>query len=122
MGIYVSAPIRIESEMNNRDFGIARWKRFRLQKRILYLVLRSSLQFRDQLDRIKRAQKILVTLTRIAPQRLDDDNLASGFKACRDLIAESLGIDDGSDRIIWRYAQCKGKPHSVNVAIEEVPS
>ena len=59
-----------------------------------------------------------VTLVAVRQKRLDDDNLAGGFKALRDAIAESLGIDDGDERIEWIYRQQIGpKPHGTSVMI-----
>lgn len=59
-----------------------------------------------------------VTLVAVRQKRLDDDNLAGGFKALRDAIAESLGIDDGDERIEWIYRQQVGpKPHGTIVMI-----
>jgi hypothetical protein len=51
---------------------------------------------------------------------LDDDNLASGFKAARDGVADWLGIDDGSPRLSWRYGQRKSKPgeYAAEVSVE----
>lgn len=60
----------------------------------------------------------IVVLTRVAPRRLDDDNLAGRFKAVRDEIARQLGIDDGSSRIAWVYSQTKGEPGETAVLIE----
>lgn len=53
----------------------------------------------------------VIHLTRIAPRRLDDDNLQSGFKALRDGIADRLGVKDNDPRVIWSYDQERGKPH-----------
>lgn len=61
---------------------------------------------------------VRVTLIAVRQKRLDDDNLAGGFKALRDAIAESLGIDDGDERIEWIYRQQVGpKPHGTIVMI-----
>jgi len=46
-----------------------------------------------------------VTLVRLAPRRLDDDNLRGVLKAIRDGVADRLGIDDRDTRVRWRYAQ-----------------
>jgi hypothetical protein len=51
-----------------------------------------------------------ITLTRIAPRKLDSDNLAGGFKAARDGVADWLHMDDGDEQLTWVYAQRKGKP------------
>lgn len=61
---------------------------------------------------------VRVTLVAVRQKRLDDDNLAGGFKALRDAIAESLGIDDGDERVEWIYRQQVGpKPHGTIVMI-----
>ena len=51
---------------------------------------------------------VAVRFTRVAMRALDDDNLAYAFKAWRDGIAETVGIDDGSPRWAWEYHQRKG--------------
>lgn len=69
-----------------------------------------------------------ITLTRIGPRKLDTDNLASSLKACRDGIADALGINDGDDRLTWLYKQEPGRrnrgiipaEYNVRVKIEEV--
>lgn len=49
-----------------------------------------------------RAEEIAkVTMTRLGPRRMDDDNLAAAMKAVRDGIADALGVDDGDPRIMW---------------------
>lgn len=60
-----------------------------------------------------------VTFTRVAPGTLDDDNLVSAFKACRDEVAALMGRDDkpGSG-VHWRYAQRKGPPRTYAIEIE----
>ncbi len=50
-----------------------------------------------------------VTITRVGPRRLDDDNLAAACKYVRDQIAEVVGVDDGSPLYTWRYEQRVGK-------------
>jgi len=59
-----------------------------------------------------------VTITRIAPRGLDDDNLRGAGKAIRDGIADRLGVDDRSPLVEWRYAQRRGKPKEYAVLIE----
>lgn len=46
-----------------------------------------------------------VTMTRIAPRLLDDDNLQFAFKAFRDGIADALKTHDRNPRITWHYQQ-----------------
>ena len=59
---------------------------------------------------------LLVTITRVGPRRLDDDNLASACKYVRDQIAAAVGVDDGSPLYTWRYEQEKGR-YRVDVEI-----
>lgn len=54
---------------------------------------------------------VRVTLTRIAPVEVDDDNLKGMFKRVRDGICEALGFRDDKPRdgyLAWDYKQEKG--------------
>lgn len=64
---------------------------------------------------------ITVTLTRVAPRRLDDDNLTGAFKAVRDGVADWLGVDDGDPCLRWVTTQRAGMPRqqAVEVTIED---
>lgn len=72
------------------------------------------------------ANRITVTLTRISPGRLDqEENLTGGFKAVKDSIAAWCGIRDDSDsRFTWLYGQqgCPLKQFGVRVEIEDLAS
>lgn len=61
-----------------------------------------------------------VTLTRISPRRLDDDNLRGALKAVRDGVADWFGVPDNDPRIKWEYSQERGKPkeHGVRITVE----
>lgn len=48
---------------------------------------------------------VQVILTRVAPRKLDDDNLAYAFKAIRDGVADALGCKDNDPRVVWTYRQ-----------------
>ena len=52
--------------------------------------------------------QLTVTITRIGPRQLDDDNLAASCKYVRDQIANIVGVDDGSLLYTWQYKQRKG--------------
>jgi hypothetical protein len=53
---------------------------------------------------------IVVTLTRVGPRDLDDDNLPSAFKYVRDTIALVYGTHDGpSAPITWHYSQRRAR-------------
>lgn len=58
-----------------------------------------------------------VTLTRIAPRELDDDNLRSALKAVRDGIADAIGIDDRNPSVKWQYCQRKGRAREYGVEV-----
>ena len=63
---------------------------------------------------------VTVVLTRVAPRRVDGDNLQSGFKAVRDGVADWLGVDDGNGLIDWQYVQRSGRPSEYAVEIEVI--
>lgn len=78
---------------------------------------------------------VRITLTRIAPNEVDSDNLRGMFKRVRDGICEVLGFRDDKDRdgyLAWVYAQEKGgnradnkrgvaATHHVRIGIEVLP-
>jgi hypothetical protein len=104
--------IRTESEANLRESWHVKAKRVRLQRSI------ARTMFSQKFRPATVGASYTVTLTRIAPRPLDTDNLARSFKAVRDGIADALGIDDGSKRLTWNYAQEKGPPKKYAVRIE----
>jgi hypothetical protein len=63
---------------------------------------------------------VTVVLTRVAPRRLDGDNLQSGFKAVRDGVADWLGVDDGNSLVDWQYAQRSAGAKVYKVEIEVI--
>lgn len=81
---------------------------------------------------VKGGESAVVTLTRVAAGKFDDDNLRAAFKSVRDGISDALGFKDDSDkRLEWRYAQQHGRrmnrkkgvmaQHEVMVRIEVRP-
>lgn len=58
-----------------------------------------------------------ITLIRVGPRKLDDDNLRGALKAVRDGLADRIGIDDGDPRITWEYGQEKGRPKQRGVIV-----
>jgi hypothetical protein len=62
---------------------------------------------------------LVITITRIAPSRLDDDNLARSAKAIRDQLAELQGVDDRNPGVTWLYDQRRGavRQYAVEVAM-----
>ena len=99
--ICVALPIRIISEANQRGHWAKSAGRKALHRRTASAILQRHAR--------PTAEKITITLTRFAPRRLDSDNLQFGFKAVRDGVADWLGIDDGSPRLTWAYADKRGE-------------
>ena len=60
-----------------------------------------------------------ILLTRIAPCKLDSDNVQRALSAVRDGVADALGINDGSDRLTWTYEQEKQNAYGVRIEIRE---
>lgn len=118
VGVGFMMPIRTVSEANARVHWSARAKRARSQRQASKLITASHLRGLDW--RAFKHLPLTITLTRMSPRKLDSDNLAGAFKAVRDGIADALGIDDGSDRLEWVYAQQKSKLVGVQVDIEVV--
>jgi len=108
--------IRTESEANLRENWHVKAKRVRMQRQITRVIVGQELI--GSRGPWEENGKHTVILTRIAPRPLDTDNLARSFKAIRDGIADALGIDDGSKRLTWNYAQEKGPPKRYAVRIE----
>lgn len=113
--ITLRLPIRTQSEMNMREHWAKKASRARSHRCVAKMVgnattLPNSLTF-----------PLVVTLTRVAPRPLDDDNVRGALKATRDGIADWLQVDDRkSDIVRYEYAQQKGKrgEYAVLVSIE----
>lgn len=107
MSITIELPLRIESVANRREHWRDRARRTKRHRIAALAVPPHPLP-------------CVVTITRIAPRRLDDDNLVGGAKALRDGIADRLGVDDADPRVTWRYAQERGrrKEYAVRIRIE----
>lgn len=101
--------LRTVSEMNQREHHMAKWRRNKQQQELVGWKLKSHEPPKPPAD---------VFLTRIAPRKLDSDNLAASFKHVRDAVARWLGIDDGDPRVVWHYDQTKGEPKEYAVVIE----
>lgn len=112
MTIRVTIPIRIESlNQSLRKHWAAR---SRIKARSdTWFALRAAGKFDPAI------LPCVVTITRIAPRKLDEgDNLPGGTaKQIRDGIADWLGVNDNDPRVVWAYAQRKGKPHEYAAAV-----
>lgn len=115
-GHTVMLPIKTVSEANTRCHYYRRHKRTKRQRKDAGLLIRAMLGMMKL--------PLRITLTRIAPRKLDGDNLASSLKAVRDGIADGLGLKDDkdSDKLIWSYSQRPGSPgeYGVEVRVERL--
>jgi crossover junction endodeoxyribonuclease RusA len=95
--IVVTLPIATVSEANQREHWATKARRVKSHRQIARLMCPYL------------PPPLVVTLTRIAPRSLDDDNLCAAMKATRDGIADRLGVTDNDPRVVWRYAQQRGR-------------
>lgn len=108
----VSIPVRTVSESNMREHWTKKAKRAAAQRGAVLLSLRCSWGRATPFD-----NETTVTLTRVAPRKLDDDNLRGALKSSRDAVAEWLGIDDRDPRCEWLYDQSRGATKEYAVVI-----
>lgn len=116
----ITVPIRTVSEANAHEHWRARQRRAKEQRTFTAMACRSGMRFDARAFRVTTAT-MTVRLVRVAPGTLDSDNLAGSQKHVRDGIADWLGIDDGSPRITWEYAQEHGPKGFYGVRIEVIP-
>lgn len=123
-------PMRTENAAN-AGFGMTKaGARWRARKRKdargrLKVVVRGSVARMAGRATFKDAfvdHKIRVTITRIAPRKLDEhDGLRTALKSVVDGIADGLGFKrDDDPRLVWQYKQERGRvrEYAVGVVIE----
>lgn len=98
--IHVPLPLKIVSVANLREHWRTRAGRAKLHRATTAALLRAHKP---------PLLPITVVLTRVAARSLDTDNLATAFKACRDGVADWLGVPDNDPRVTWEYGQRKEK-------------
>lgn len=104
----VELPIKTVSEMNVRSHWAARANRASHHRFTAYVMVR------------QHPLPCSVTMTRLSPGTLDDDNLRSAIKAARDGIADALGVKDNDPSVQWKYEQEKCKRGHFGVRVEIV--
>lgn len=110
----IDLPLRIVSVANESEGWRRKATRTKKHRKHAWLAM---------LQKPKPKLPCIVKLIRIAPRELDGDNLQSAFKAVRDGIADRLGMDDRDPRVVWIYAQERGKPkeYSARIQIDSMP-
>lgn len=116
--IEVRLPIHTRSQQHGKSCHWAIQARERKQQRAIVALILSR----------EKAPSLpcVVTLIRLSPGRLDDDNCRTALKGSRDQVAVWLGLpqnkrgqaDDRDPRVAWQYQQGKGD-HAVIVRVEE---
>jgi hypothetical protein len=109
-------PLHTVSEANraSHEHWRKRHKRAKGQREVAKFVISTLLRIRPEYGR----DTTVVTLTRIAPRKLDTDNLQGALKAVRDGVADALGIDDGAGKVAWAYGQEKGRAKEYAVRVD----
>lgn len=100
--VTVTIPIHTVSEANRRDHWAVKAARAKAQRAAVGWCLAGKV------PALRAGEAAIVTLTRRGGRTLDDDNLRIAFKAVRDAVAKTLGVDDGDvARVGWAYRQEK---------------
>lgn len=115
MRLTFTIPITTESMSNARLHWAVKAKKVKAQ--------RTATAYRTPPALKALGPLLVVTLTRVAPRELDDDNLRGALKGVRDQVASALGVDDRSRLVRWEYGQEKGEASvRVDVAREQPAS
>jgi hypothetical protein len=115
-------PIRIESESNVREHWSKKNRRANGSPKKGILGQRQLTRFMCQSHFDKPSTPCTIKLTRIAPRKLDQGNIAAAFKHVQDGCADWLGIDDRRDDLVkYEYLQeQKSKTYGLRIEIVEV--
>lgn len=118
----VIVPIKTVSEANLKEHWGKRHRRSQTQKKAVRYILGHEIMV--SAPEVLKMRPMAIHLTRIAPRKLDGDNLQMSLKACRDSVADLLnpglmpGFADNDSQLFWFYGQRKGKPKEYAVEIE----
>lgn len=113
-------PLKTVSEANIREHWGISHSRHKRQHEAIWL------SFRNHPTQIPLP--CAVKFIRLAPRKLDSDNLQMSFKWIRDAVSEQIiknkarGHADNDERIGWLYAQEKSKEYAIRIEIYQLPS
>jgi hypothetical protein len=122
--------VKTVSEANSSEHWTAKAKRHKSQQFFVRMLYQ---------QRIKDVRlPCTIILTRLAPRKLDDDNLVSSMKYIRDELSECIfpemkktyvnskgkvacikGRADSDSRITWKYEQQKHNQLEIKIVIED---
>lgn len=100
-----SLSIRYEVETRSEGNARDKWGKIKRAERARAATTEALAIALGEGQQIKPQGPWFVRLTRISRGVLDDDNLGRAMKSVRDTVAAAIGVDDGSPRIAWKYAQ-----------------
>jgi hypothetical protein len=128
-------PIKTVSEANCTEHWSVKAKRHRQQQLFIRLAYSRYLSHL-LIDTAQGEPCYQIKMIRIAPRKLDDDNLVSAFKWIRDELSELLipekaleyidkkgktkklkGRADSDERILWKYDQLINSPYAVRIEV-----
>lgn len=125
-------PIRLVNGSNSRAHNIVKAKLAKKQRQE-FVTFVQSMSFtpfvRFHLPKPPRTYAIarweppyslplVITITRLAARRMDDDGAVTSAKHVRDQLAELLGINDNDSRVEWRVKQETRRTPGVRVTLE----
>ena len=120
MRLDVTVPLVVTRGQNNREHHMVRAKRVKAERKAVSDKLYAAdleadpayALFEDALNANPCVGARVTLLRPFARTPLDSDNLSGAFKGVRDEVAAFLGVDDKSERLFFRYVQCKAQRRS----------
>lgn len=122
-------PIKTVSEANCSEHWAIKSKRHKMQQ----FLIRSAYSH----ESLAIGLPCVITMVRLSPRSLDDDNLTTSFKFIRDELSQCIlrikqkwhknrrgawiplkGRHDNDPRITWQYRQEKSKEPGIRIEIE----
>jgi hypothetical protein len=92
----ITIPIRTVSELNQREHWRMRHRRRKSQRIAVWAHVFKVVG--DAGLTLDHLLPCVITLTRVAPQRMDSDGVVASMKAVRDGVADALGVGRGKPR------------------------
>jgi hypothetical protein len=106
----IEFPLRTES-LNKKEHYHVKAKRVKNERTVVAWELVRQMKTKPELP-------CVVTFTRLAPRLLDEhDNLPGSFKHVVDALCKHIGIDDGSEKISFKYKQEKSSTYHIRIDI-----
>lgn len=114
-------PLRLVTESNTKGHWAAKARRAKEQRHVAFMLTTTHLVLETRSPAVHSLLPCHITMTRVAPRRLDVDNLWSSFKHVIDGIADAFHLPDNDPRFEWDVAQDRGGPNHYSVRIQIEP-